>query len=485
MADYKILDPEDTVECPYDKSHMVRVRRMQYHLLKCRKNFASTKDYKTCPYNATHDIPRPEFRFHMSTCPDRSVVEKTIRYEAAKGTEGIARLKGNTDVPAYISYEVVATEDWDTEIPAEPRMGVNPEFFLTQTRRSLSGMTPLEKRQFHSSLAPDVKDLKSQQQKGQYRPVGMQPVKEKENKVRLPKEKSQAEVLYAAQQTRIPQQPSTVFQYSLAMAGVGRGRGVVASNNQHQGLGRGAPVNQPVTSSPQTFSNNAGRDDPPDSIKCYLLSSRPRRRGVNNMSNQSGNFSDVIDTEDFERNDHVTTNLSNGVQSATIAVATSTRPRGRGRTNTPSPTFNMPSSGLGRGERLQNGNRDPMSNVIPPNSKSWASQVNGSNTSTFPIYQPEPTVPSSFNVNDYPALGAKPKGHHSAHSDDVSTDGSNTDSNELLESAKKAKRIRKKLTGIAKLEEKQKNGIKLNAEELKKINRREELEEQLANLSVN
>ncbi|KAK6182710.1 hypothetical protein SNE40_010332 [Patella caerulea] len=478
MADYKILDPEDTVECPYDKSHMVRVKRMQYHLLKCRKNFASTKDYLTCPYNATHDIPRPEFRFHMSTCPDRSVVEKTIRYEAAKGTESIERLKGNTDVPAYNSYEVSATEDWDTEIPAEPRMGVNPEFFLTQTRRNLAGMTPLEKRQFHSSLAPDVNDLKSQQQKSQYRPVGMQPVKEKEKKVRLPKEKSQAEVLYAAQQTRIPQQPSTVFQYSLAMAGVGRGRGVVASNNQHLGLGRGALVNQPVTPNPQTLSNNAGQDDPPDSIKPYLLGSRPRRRGINNMSNQTGNFRDVVDTEDFEGTDHVISNLSNGVQSATIAVsATSTRPKGRGRAKAP-----MPSSGLGRGERLQNGNRDPMSNVIPPSSKSWASHVNGSNTSNFPIYQPEPTAPSSFNINDYPALGAKSKGHHVVHSDDVSTDGSNTDSNELLESAKKSKGIRKKLTSIAKLEEKQKNGVKLNAEELKKINKRQELEEQLANL---
>lgn len=37
MAQYKIPDPEEMVPCPYDKVHMIRAKRMQYHLMKCRK----------------------------------------------------------------------------------------------------------------------------------------------------------------------------------------------------------------------------------------------------------------------------------------------------------------------------------------------------------------------------------------------------------------------------------------------------------------
>ncbi|ESO94331.1 hypothetical protein LOTGIDRAFT_118829 [Lottia gigantea] len=79
MADYDIDDPEREIECPYDKAHMVRKKRMQYHLIKCRRNHV-TKDFVTCPFNATHEMPRPELRHHMLTCRDRAVAEKTIRH---------------------------------------------------------------------------------------------------------------------------------------------------------------------------------------------------------------------------------------------------------------------------------------------------------------------------------------------------------------------------------------------------------------------
>lgn len=37
MAYYKIPDPEQLIPCPYDKVHMIAAKRMQYHLMKCRK----------------------------------------------------------------------------------------------------------------------------------------------------------------------------------------------------------------------------------------------------------------------------------------------------------------------------------------------------------------------------------------------------------------------------------------------------------------
>ena len=36
MSQYRIPDAEELLECPYDRVHMVRAKRFQYHLMKCR-----------------------------------------------------------------------------------------------------------------------------------------------------------------------------------------------------------------------------------------------------------------------------------------------------------------------------------------------------------------------------------------------------------------------------------------------------------------
>jgi len=41
MSYYAVRDPEALIACPYDKTHMVRNKRMQYHLIDCRKVFIS------------------------------------------------------------------------------------------------------------------------------------------------------------------------------------------------------------------------------------------------------------------------------------------------------------------------------------------------------------------------------------------------------------------------------------------------------------
>jgi len=37
MAYFSVGDPKTVVACPYDSTHMVRNKRMQYHLIDCRK----------------------------------------------------------------------------------------------------------------------------------------------------------------------------------------------------------------------------------------------------------------------------------------------------------------------------------------------------------------------------------------------------------------------------------------------------------------
>jgi len=37
MSYFAVRDPEALTMCPYDKTHMVRNKRIQYHLIDCRK----------------------------------------------------------------------------------------------------------------------------------------------------------------------------------------------------------------------------------------------------------------------------------------------------------------------------------------------------------------------------------------------------------------------------------------------------------------
>ena len=53
-------DPMQT--CPYDKSHRILKSRMQFHLVRCRKNHPANKDQlRTCPFDAVHVVNSIEY----------------------------------------------------------------------------------------------------------------------------------------------------------------------------------------------------------------------------------------------------------------------------------------------------------------------------------------------------------------------------------------------------------------------------------------
>lgn len=237
MAQYKIDDPEQLKECPYDKVHMVAAKRMQYHLMKCRRNHPGA-EFAVCPYNARHEVRKPELRYHMTNCPDKARLEPSILYEQNQQNGDGQYFKGCTDLPNYeANGQHVTVENWDADIPRVARIGVDPSYFLRLNARDTAGLSNKEKRQYRAQV-----DLPPEER---FAPDPEEEVEEQ--KLRLPHAKPQTYMSLPGNigtpMGQIP--PSTsVLALSLSKTGVGRGqvggRGVALAPGPMP-IGRGLP----------------------------------------------------------------------------------------------------------------------------------------------------------------------------------------------------------------------------------------------------
>ncbi|XP_068609132.1 gametocyte-specific factor 1 [Brachionichthys hirsutus] len=101
-------DPDELMQCPFDKSHQIRVCRFPYHIIKCRENHPKlAKELKTCPFNARHLIPKHELPRHTETCEYRPSVDRQDRGDLSRFWA--------LQVPASTWQNPNMTEDWDED----------------------------------------------------------------------------------------------------------------------------------------------------------------------------------------------------------------------------------------------------------------------------------------------------------------------------------------------------------------------------------
>lgn len=326
MAQYKIPDPEEMVLCPYNKVHMIRAKRLQYHLMKCRKNYIGS-DFATCPFNARHEMPKPELRYHLANCPDKAVIEPMLAYESSKRNgEEASMFRGCVDLPVYEHINIESEENWDAEIPSVARIGVDPQYFARQDNMIIPGLSRSEKKEFARQMHLPAE---SRSYVAQYsEPSDYDHLKDEQPKLRLPKTAAQT---YLPNQKKSVQLTSTVFAYSLSMAGVGRGLPAGNQNGsgngsvggvagQGRGRGRGTTV---ATGRGTTMAQMNG------------LPSQPLGMGV---AYQNGHVPDAASM------------VHSGPQSTV-----------RSENQSSSPVFSV---GIGRGSRATNGTTPP-SFVVP------------------------------------------------------------------------------------------------------------------------
>ncbi|XP_051163876.1 uncharacterized protein LOC127283175 [Leptopilina boulardi] len=104
-------DPLQT--CPYDESHRVMKSRMQWHLVKCRKNHISDKSqFKTCPYDVTHIINEVEFAYHINNCSKSGSVVNFI--QSMEPTRCVGAVPMSDIINVYVPP---VQENWDNDPP--------------------------------------------------------------------------------------------------------------------------------------------------------------------------------------------------------------------------------------------------------------------------------------------------------------------------------------------------------------------------------
>ncbi|KAL4218137.1 factor 1-like [Mactra antiquata] len=235
MAQYRIHDPEELLECPYDKTHMVRAKRFQYHLMNCRKNYVKN-DYEKCPFNAKHHIPKPEFRHHLANCPDKAIVEPELSYANRKENGIKIELKGCTDTPVYKDLEIETEEDWDAEVCDNPvRVGpaFDPSYHDRVRFKDLSGMSKTQKAVMNDNRLSARE--KMQELGGEQGARG--------DSLRLPNTPSNAAM--AAPKPQPIKQPAHHSVYAFSI-GRGSGQNVMANGGGPAGVSNGTEVFSPV-----------------------------------------------------------------------------------------------------------------------------------------------------------------------------------------------------------------------------------------------
>ena len=130
------------MECPYDNTHMVEVRRMPYHLMKCRKNNPNAQ-MVSCPFNALHEVAKPELRYHMSQCNDRVAIASDLIY--ARRQKEQQQSGGNTKMPIDDWVPPPCDENWDDD---EPQLWYR--FESPNKKKAVASMTVAEKKAFHA-----------------------------------------------------------------------------------------------------------------------------------------------------------------------------------------------------------------------------------------------------------------------------------------------------------------------------------------------
>jgi hypothetical protein len=111
-------DPDKLVSCPYDSSHVIRISKIQNHIIKCEKSHPElARRMKICDFNATHRYLPEDEKDHIENCPDY------VRFLNSKAKASIITRScplPNYQIPNSNNLINTDTDNWDDECDFAP-----------------------------------------------------------------------------------------------------------------------------------------------------------------------------------------------------------------------------------------------------------------------------------------------------------------------------------------------------------------------------
>jgi len=143
-----LLEWEKTLTCPYNPSHQITIEKLQFHLVKCRRNHPNT-DVQICAFNTSHHVKAASMEQHLATCPDRKHVEQD-RYVPRRAQSPAPRPRPSPrPLPSPRPRPLEATEDWEAETVASS-YDPSARAKASQVVRKLEGATPSQRKAFRA-----------------------------------------------------------------------------------------------------------------------------------------------------------------------------------------------------------------------------------------------------------------------------------------------------------------------------------------------
>lgn len=162
-GDQGVEDLGQLIICPYDSSHRVTAARMGHHLIKCRENFPISEK-AICPFNGKHEVFAPEMDYHQSVCPHKSGETKIQQYISdgidVNGENPKDKLFGSFSSETSFTFSSCEANATGCESGLDPVGGIQNFIEETDETGKIAFNTPNgENRQPQKRLSEDCDDV--------------------------------------------------------------------------------------------------------------------------------------------------------------------------------------------------------------------------------------------------------------------------------------------------------------------------------------
>lgn len=106
---------ENILFCPFDKTHVVNIRKFQLHVIKCKQKHPEIK-LASCMYNYIHMVKPEDLHQHYRICPDKVELQRLDCFKPVVSNHifpkyGILYNESNDGKQKNISWNSIGKKD--------------------------------------------------------------------------------------------------------------------------------------------------------------------------------------------------------------------------------------------------------------------------------------------------------------------------------------------------------------------------------------